>query len=431
MRAARRAPPSPADGAARPRAAALGPARGRRRRARAPTTSRGDPTPSPEARNTCSAPSGDVGADRQRAPRAQLGEEAALDLDGVARRGVVDGGQQLGRRASSARPRRRRTPARRRARTARRSSRSAMRSVSPSTCEGGDRHHDGAAVGHPLETGGDVAAELDEPQVRADGGELRPPAHRPGRHAWRPAPSSASVRPTSASAASRRRRKAPIVSAVVGDRREVLGRVHGGVGAAVEHGLLHLLDEHALAADRRAAARPGGGRRWSRRAPARRRSPSPAAAVGDALGLGRGPAGCRGWPGGRRRRTARSAQVEQVAHRGRVALALRRPGVVAQAHRRSVQQLGDDRPGERLDGLALGRRRGRRGGRRSAPARAGGPARRARAAGRRAGRPDGPWPRRGSARAPRRRSCAPGRPRPERSARPRSAQSRRSSRSST
>ena len=32
--------------------------------------------------------------------------------------------------------------------------------------------------------------------------------------------------------------------------REVLGRVHGGVGAAVEHCLLHLLDEDALAADR-------------------------------------------------------------------------------------------------------------------------------------------------------------------------------------
>ena len=31
--------------------------------------------------------------------------------------------------------------------------------------------------------------------------------------------------------------------------REVLGRVDGGVGSAVEHRLLDLLDEHALAAD--------------------------------------------------------------------------------------------------------------------------------------------------------------------------------------
>ncbi len=35
----------------------------------------------------------------------------------------------------------------------------------------------------------------------------------------------------------------------MGERRQVLGRVHRGVGAAVEHGLLDLLDEHALAAD--------------------------------------------------------------------------------------------------------------------------------------------------------------------------------------
>ena len=35
-----------------------------------------------------------------------------------------------------------------------------------------------------------------------------------------------------------------------GCRRQVLGRVHGDVGATVEHRLLDLLDEHALAADR-------------------------------------------------------------------------------------------------------------------------------------------------------------------------------------
>src|SRR5262245_43928122 len=58
------------------------------------------------------------------------------------------------------------------------------------------------------------------------------------------------------------------------------------------------------------------------------------------------------------RRTARRftplAEVEQVAHRGRVALALGSAGAVAQPDRRGVEQLGDDRPGERVDGVPLG-----------------------------------------------------------------------------
>ena len=36
---------------------------------------------------------------------------------------------------------------------------------------------------------------------------------------------------------------------VSGRGRQILGRVHGQVGSSVEHGALHLLDEHALAAD--------------------------------------------------------------------------------------------------------------------------------------------------------------------------------------
>ena len=174
-------------------------------------------------------------------------------------------------------------------------------------------------------------------------------------------------------------------------RRQVLGRVHGDVGAAVEHGLLDLLDEHALAADRRAAARPGGGRRSSRRAPARPSHPVAAAQLRRRRPRpGCGPAGCRGWPGARRRHASASVQVEQVAHGGRVALALRRAGVVAQAHGRAVQELGDDRPGQRLDRVALGVvELGEAAGEAGELARSARP-RPARAAGRRAAPPGGP-----------------------------------------
>jgi len=45
-----------------------------------------------------------------------------------------------------------------------------------------------------------------------------------------------------------------------------------------------------------------------------------------------------------------SAQVEQVAHRSGVAIALRRPGLALETHRRLVQQLGDDRLRQGFDG---------------------------------------------------------------------------------
>ena len=80
------------------------------------------------------------------------------------------------------------------------------------------------------------------------------------------------------------------------------------------------------------------------------------------LGLPLRQRGCRGWRGAVARPHARS-------NRSRTAAALRSPrGVPAsslQAHRRLVQQLGDDAAGERLDGVALGARRGRRACRRS------------------------------------------------------------------
>ena len=222
----------------------------------------------------------------------------------------------------------------------------------PEHLQRGHGHHDRAAVGNLRQAGGDVAAQLDERRDRAAPLPAAP-AVAPSR--WRrsrPAASSASGRPISASAGIAPGGERADHQRLVRRRREVLGRVHGDVGAAVEHGLLDLLDEHALAADhvqRHVLAAVTGrvdehelGLAPGRRRRARRRRPGPGCA----------PAGSRGWPGGGRG-TRRSVQVEQVAHGRRVALALGRAGVVAEAHRRAVQQLGDDRPGQRLDGVAL------------------------------------------------------------------------------
>ena len=89
--------------------------------------------------------------------------------------------------------------------------------------------------------------------------------------------------------------------------REVLGRVHGDVGAPVEHGLLDLLDEHALAADRvqRHVLAAVAGRLDEHQldvAPGRRGD-----RVGDGLRPAFGPAGCPGWPGAAAPRRSPSA----------------------------------------------------------------------------------------------------------------------------
>ena len=131
--------------------------------------------------------------------------------------------------------------------------------------------------------------------------------------------------------------------------------MHRGVGAPVEDGLLDLLDEDALAADR--VQRHGLGAVAGRldedelsRLAGRRRD-----RVGDDLRL----RSClRTPPGGEPKRrgaghSSGGAEVEQLADRGGVALALGRAGIVTEAHRRLVQQLGDDRLGQRLDGVVL------------------------------------------------------------------------------
>ena len=175
--------------------------------------------------------------------------------------------------------------------------RSATRSVSPSTCERGDGHHDRPAVGH-LRRGGwrCCRAAATNSQVRAGRGELGPPAHRPGgdgRALGQPVERAADQRVGGVPAAQER----PDRQRLVGQRRQVLGRVHGDVGPPVEHGVLDLLDEHALPADdvqRHVLAAVAGRLDEHQLDVAARR---PAAARRRRPGPGCGPAGCRGWPG--------------------------------------------------------------------------------------------------------------------------------------
>ena len=103
--------------------------------------------------------------------------------------------------------------------------------------------------------------------------------------------------------------------------------MHRDVGPTVEHGLLDLLDEDALAADgvqRHVLAAVAGG--LDEHELDRRAGRVASTALGDGLGLRR----ASGAPPRRAQRGGHGRQeVEQVAHRGGVALALRRAGVVA------------------------------------------------------------------------------------------------------
>ena len=119
----------------------------------------------------------------------------------------------------------------------------------PEHLERGDRHDDRAAVGHLLEPGVDVAAQLDEHEVAAGPMELRPAPHRAGgdRGAERQVGERCADQRVGRGTALGERGDAEARRRCGG---EVLRRVHRDVGAAVEHGELHLLGEHALAADR-------------------------------------------------------------------------------------------------------------------------------------------------------------------------------------
>ena len=121
----------------------------------------------------------------------------------------------------------------------------------PEPLERGQRHHDRvvAELVALAQPGLDVAAQRPERQIGARGGELGAPADRTGadtRARTQVVERDTGERVARIAALRDRREQQP----GRGLGREILGRVHGDVGPTVEHGLLHLFREHALAADR-------------------------------------------------------------------------------------------------------------------------------------------------------------------------------------
>ena len=114
--------------------------------------------------------------------------------------------------------------------------------------EGRGRHDDGVVVGRLGEAGLHVAAEAHEAEVGPVAPQLDLAAERAGGHLGALGQvGERSTRP--ARRAGRPARARPRCTRPGhGDRRQVLGAVHGEVGAAVEDRGLHLLGEHALAA---------------------------------------------------------------------------------------------------------------------------------------------------------------------------------------
>ena len=229
--------------------------------------------------------------------------------------------------------------------------------------EGGDRHHHRVdrAVLAPTHPGVHVPPQLDEGQVRTQVGQLGPAAGRAGGH--RPAGRQVAQPPTDQAVAG----VGPLGDgrqhqSLRGSRREILGRVHGHVGPAVQHRRLHLLDEYPLAADaverhvgltvppvltttgstrrsgwarissaetssacRRARGEPRVARRNSRPEPEPVSGPGPDAGAATRL------------------------QVEQQAEGFHQPLAPGGAGGLLQQDRRLVQQLGQHGPGHRVD----------------------------------------------------------------------------------
>ena len=191
-----------------------------------------------------------VGTGGERAVAAELGEERPLGVDAPAGGLVLDGGEA--RRAASASSSRHSTASARLA-----DLRQHRVDVEPlgdvvgqaEAVERGGRHHDGVVRQPPWpaasacsRAGSRSAGRGGGAGARPGGAAIRwpPPRPRAGRRAWSP---------TSASRGSPRSGHGGEDEAGHRDRRQVLGAVHREVGAAVEHGGLHLLGEHALAAE--------------------------------------------------------------------------------------------------------------------------------------------------------------------------------------
>ena len=190
----------------------------------------------------------DVAPHGHRAARTELGQERSLDLDGMARLGVVDTGQRnegsrivdptLDSHTSLADGRHERGDV------------EALGDAigQRQDLERGNRHHDGTRVGHLRQTCVDVAAQLDERQVRAHPQQLCSSSHRTGGHGC------AMSQIVETATDERVGRVASLAERsdhqTVRERRwQILRRMHSKVGLAVEHCELHLFHEHALPTD--------------------------------------------------------------------------------------------------------------------------------------------------------------------------------------
>ena len=163
-----------------------------------------------------------------------------------------------------------------------------------------------------------------------------------------------------------------------GGRRQILGRVHGEVGAPVEHRLLHLLHEHTLAAERvdradRAPRSPvvctstsSTSRSGTARRRAVRRRARPASGRGDLPAWSPAGVASRARPGLRAGRTGRGGPRRSRSPRGLPATSLRRtvgscsslatrPVVIASTASRSRSSRSSSRPAVPIElGLAHG-----------------------------------------------------------------------------
>jgi len=200
----------------------------------------------------------------------------------------------------------------------------------PQHFESSNRHHDGTAIGDSFESGRDVAPELGEAEVGPSAPELSPSADRPRGD------EGANRKIDQRSSDERIADRAPLGERpddepLLWNGRQILGGVDGEIGATVENGSLHLFHEHALPADR--VERYIGGLRAIAVRIDRQQLDNVAGRLelcGDGSGL-RGRLGTAPGRDSNRRHgdSARSAEIEQISHRGGVALALRRACLLA------------------------------------------------------------------------------------------------------
>ena len=182
-----------------------------------------------------------VGADRQGAPTAELGQEGTLGLDEAVPTGLVDGRQRRRQSASSWRHSTASAPWPTWGSISPGSSTSVSRpagGVQPSRSMAALATTTAATSPVPAaaKPGGQVPAELGEGEVRTQVGQLGPAPGRAGGHRGPGGQGgeAAAHQDVAGVGPVGHRGQHQAGDAALGRRRQVLGRVHGGVGLAVD-----------------------------------------------------------------------------------------------------------------------------------------------------------------------------------------------------